>query len=316
MNRRALLKLLATSVPVSSGSTAGAQVIDSSKQVRFIVPVGPGSGVDSLTRSVAKQFTALTGAAAYVDNKPGGDMIIGVQAFLSSPPDGRTILALTQTPMVLNPILRDDLRYDAERDIRPISYATRGTAVLVVSGNSNFTSFKEFIAAARLKPSGMTLANYGQTYRIGGLDLARRAGVTFVETPYKGATQANADVVGGVVDAHLTDVGSAMGLIRGGRLKALAVASETRHPFLPEVPTISESGLPGYTLYTWVGYGVHGKTSDAIVSSLEASFIKILKSSDSVEYSKMGGSEIIAGDGARMREHIARETARFRSLLK
>lgn len=313
MHRRTFAKLLATSVPLAIGAPVLAQ---SDRQVRFIVPVGPGSGIDSLTRSIAKQFTAMTGSASHVENKPGGDMVIGVQALLAAPPDGRTIMALTQTPMVFNPLQRDDLRYNAEKDIRPISYAARGTAVLVVSANSKYTTLKEFIAAARAKPSSVSLANYGQIYRLGGVDLARRAGFTFVEVSYKGATQANGDVAGGVVDAHLTDVGSAMALIRGGQLRPLAVTSETRHPFLPDVPTVSESALPGYTLQTWVGYGVHGKTPDAIVKALEADFVKILKSAESAEYSKTGGSEIVAGDGSRMREQIARDTAHFRALLK
>lgn len=287
-----------------------------SKPVRFIVGLGPGSGADTGTRFIAERFGKITGQSGVVENRPGGDGLIAVQALLASPADGHTLMYLTPSPMVLTPLLRPDVPYDPLRDIRPVAYISRSYAVMVTGANSRFRTFNDVIAEARAKPGTVKMSNYGHHYRIGALSLQKLTGAEFIHVAYKGAGQANNDVIAGDIDVAITDTGGAMPLIEGGRLRPLGVTGPGRHPFLPKVPSITEQGVP-YELMVWTGFGVPARTPEPIARKLEEILLKILNSPEYAAYNeKQGGGETVAGTGEQLRALITAETARYRELGK
>jgi len=285
------------------------------KPVRFIVALGPGSGADTGTRFVAERIGKVTGQPAVVENRTGGDGVIAVQNLLASPPDGHSIMYITPSPMVLTPLLRD-VPYDPLRDIRPVAYIARAHHVFVTGANSRFKTLNDVLTEARAKPNTVKMSNYGHHYRIGGLSLQRVTGADFIHVAYKGAGQANNDVISGDIDVAITDTGGAMPLIEGGRLRPLAVTSPGRHPFLPNVPGMKELGL-NYELMVWTGFAVHGKTPEPIVQKVEEVLLGILKSPEYTAYNeKQGGAETIAGSGEQLRTLIQTELGRYRELAK
>lgn len=317
--KTSLLTTIAATIAATVMTTAPAhsQPADTGKPVRFIIPLGPGSGTDSATRTLADIYGAMTGKVTVAENRPGGDMVIAVQTLLNAPADGTSILYLTPTSVVINPVLRSDLPYDVQRDIKPVAWISRGFAVMVVSGDSPYRSLADLVTAAKADPGKLVFANYGHHYRLGAVSLENATGTKFTHVPYKGASQANNDVIGGAVDVHVTDIGGALPLIQSGKLRAIAVTGDTRHPYLPEVPTIAESGYPDFNLYVWTGFAVHGKTPDSVAKKIEEDLLKAIKSEKFAQYSKeQGGSEVTAKSGEALAAHIASETKRYRDLVK
>ena len=250
-----------------------------------------------------------------MENRTGADQIIAVQTLLQAPADGHTLLYITPSPMVLTPLLRE-VPYEPLRDMRPVVFGSRSYATIVTGGNSRFKTFNDLIAEAKAKPGTLKMSNYGHHYRIGGLTLQRLTGAEFIHVAYKGAGQANNDVISGDIDVAITDTGGAMPLIQAGRLRPLAVTGPTRHPFLPNVPSMKDLGLD-YDLQVWTGYAVPSKTPDAVARKLEELLIGILKSPEYTAYNeKQGGGETVAESGEQLRALIQKETNRYREMAK
>lgn len=286
------------------------------RPARFIVGLGPGSGADTGTRFVAERFTKVTGQPATVENRPGGDGIIAVQTLLQAPPDGHTLMYITPSPMVLTPMLRPETPYDPLRDVRPVAFQSRSYSVIVTGANSRFKTLPELIAEARARPNTVKMSNYGHHYRIGGLSLQKVTGAEFIHVAYKGAGQANNDVIAGDIDIAITDHGGAMPLIEAGKLRPLAMTSPTRHRFLPNVPTARELGIP-FELMVWVGYGISAKVPEPVARRVEEVLLEIIRSPEFAAYNeRQGGAETVAGSGEQLRRHIESEFARYRELAR
>lgn len=284
--------------------------------IRFIVGLGPGSGADTSTRFIAERLKVLSGQPTVTENRTGGDQVPAVMEVLRQPPDGRTIMYITPTPALINPMINRELPY-RQSDLRPVAMSSRGYAVMVTGPESKFRTLADALGAARAKPGEVSLANYGHHYRLGGITLEKLSGAKFNHVAYKGAAQANADVISGVIDVHITDIGGAMPLIRSGKLRPLAVTAKQRHPFLPDVPTIAESGYPSYQLAVWTGYAVSAKTPEAVVRKLEEDLLGIIRSPEFATYNaNQGGAEITPMGGREFAEVIAADTARIEDALK
>lgn len=309
----ALSTLALTAVPLQS---AQAQAFPA-HPVRFIVPLGPGSGSDTITRLVAKLAAPEFGQPTFVDNKPGGDTILAVQGVMAAPADGYSVLMLSPSSMVINPLVNDSLPYDPQRDLRPLATALRSAAVLVTSSNSPYKSFADVMAAARKSPKTVSMASYSHHYRIGSLMLQQAAGVEFNYIPYKSPSQVQTDLMGGSVDLALLDIGGAIPLIASGKLRPLAVTGKERHPQLAQVPTVRESGLPNYDLYVWIGFGVNAKTPEPVVKTLEVALLKAMAQPEFRNYvTQTAGAEAFNIPGKEMSAMIASETARYQQLAK
>jgi tripartite-type tricarboxylate transporter receptor subunit TctC len=160
------------------------------------------------------------------------------------------------------------------------------------------------------------MSNYGHHYRIGGLSLQKVTGAEFIHVAYKGAGQANNDVIAGDIDVAITDHGGAMPLIEAGKLRPLAMTSPTRHRFLPNVPTARELGIP-FELMVWVGYGISAKVPEPVARRVEEVLLEIIRSPEFAAYNeRQGGAETVAGSGEQLRRHIESELARYRELAR
>ncbi len=316
VRRRLAAATLATPLWLPAMARAQADTYPN-KPLRFIVPLGPGSGADTATRFLAERTSTILGQPAITENRPGADMLIAVQSLLSAPPDGHSILMLSPSSVVINPVVQKDLPYDAQKDIRPLATITRSFAVYVTRADGPLTSMKDAVDAARARPGGVSMSNYGHHYRLGAISLERPLNVKFNHVAYKGAAQAINDVVGGTIDVALTDLTGALPLIDSGKIRALAVTGRARHPRLPNVPTVAETVLPGYDLYVWIGFGVHGKTPEPIARKLEAALVQAIKSPEYAKYNaEQGASEIVGTGGDQLAALIASETERYRTLVR
>ena len=322
MNRRHTFRLLgaALATPLLAMALPQAQAADPfpSRPVRFIVPLGPGSGSDTITRLVARLVTPeLDGQATLVDNKPGGDAVLAVQSLLAAPADGHSVLMLSPSSMVINPLINGSLPYDAQKDLRPLATMLRSAAVLVTGASSPYKSYPDVLAAAKKSPNGVSMASYSNHYRIGALMLQHGAGVQFNYIPYKTPGQAQTDLMGGQVDLALLDIGGALPLIASGKVRPLAVTGKERHPKLANVPTVRESGQPDFDLYVWIGLGVAAKTPERAVKTLEAALLKAMSQPEFKTYvTETAGAELYTVGSREMAEMIASESARYGALSK
>lgn len=296
---------------------AGAADDYPSRPLRFIVPLTQGSGSDTVTRFVAERVGIALGQPAIVENRPGADTVIAIQSMLNAPADGYSVLMISPSAMVINPLVHDNLPYDPKRDIRPLTAAIRATSVLVTGPASPYRKFADLLAAAKQKPRSVSLANYSYHYRLGALQMQQMSGVTFNHIPYKGASQVQTDVMGGAVDAALLDLGGALPLIRAGKLRALAVTTKARHPELPDVPTVAESGVPGYELTVWIGFGVSSKTPEPVAAKLEAALLQAIRSPAFKTFATTTAyAEVLALPGRQTSQMIDAERTRYGALVK
>jgi len=311
------LMALMLSLAFACTAQAAEPAVDSypSRPVRFIVPLGPGSSADVFTRKLADKFKDITGQPAIVENRPGADLVLGTQNLVNSPADGYSILLVSASTLIINPVIMKDLPYDV-KDLTPVLGLSRHTSVLVTSPTSRFANFGEMIEAARKNPGSVSVGVYGNTYRLGVFDLAHRANVRFNQIPYKGAAQVLTDVMGGFVDVGVLDIAGATQFVNEGRLRVLAVASEKRHPMLPNVPTVQESGYPGYTLYPFVGYVIHAKTPAPLAARIEALLQQAADPALREQFARDSGGEIVGYGRKQFEAMIAAEAARVHELMK
>lgn len=306
----AALLLLSAAVPYASAQTAFPN-----KPIRIIVPLGPGSGLDATTRLLAVELSKQLGTPVYVENKPGADGGIAARDLVTAPADGHTVMAMAASHLAVNPVLSDKLTYDPQ-DIRPLASITRGGALIVTAANSRFKSLGELLAAARQNPGTVTFATYSPSYRLGMLRFQKTAGVQFNEVPYKSPGDALNNVLGGQVDATIMEYGSGIDLLQGGRARALAVTHASRHPKLPQVPTVVEQGVPGFTFYSWLGFGVHAKTPQPAFDRLQEAILQIGKSKEFLEYLERRGNDSYLLTGSQLAAAIKTDLDINRELVK
>lgn len=312
--RTAALACVAFFASILAGE-AGAETYPS-HPIRFIVPIGPGSSGDTMTRTFAEHLRKVAGQATLVENRPGAELSLGTQVALSAPADGYTVVLISPSATVINPLFVKDLPYRPE-DLRPVLNVTRHVAVLVASVNSPYKTLDDAVAAAKRDKGGVSLATYGNTYRLGALDLARRAGVDFNQVPYKGAAQAVADVVGGSVDLALIDIAGAAPLVNSGKIRALAVAGDVRHPLLPDVATVQEAGYPGYSLYVFIGFAIHAKTPPSVAGKLEGMMRQVMDDPAlRTQLAQQSGGEVVGTGSEEFSRLIQAEALRYGELAR
>lgn len=294
-------------------SAAAAQAFPD-RPMRMIVPFGAGSGIDANARFFAEQLGQVLGQPIVVENRPGADGAIGIAAVKSAPPDGYTLLLASNSTMTVNPIVIRDLPYDPLKDLRPISGLTRGMTVFVVPADSRFNTLADLVAGMRAAPGPMNVGTYSSGYRLAIEWFAGMAGVKVSNVPYKGASPMFTDVVGGRLDWAVTDLVGAAELIRGGKMKPLAVSGTARHPDFPQVPTFGESGFPEYVMYTWSSLQVRADTPEPIVQKLDEALRKVFAQPavrDFVARAKVEPMQLAPAD---MRRFQQDETARWKKV--
>lgn len=256
-----LLSLLLT-VPVSAQTYPN-------KPVRVVIPYPPGGPTDIVARVLFQQVSESTGQQFLLDNRAGAGGNIGAEIVAKAPADGYTLLIAT-TAHAINMSLFKNLNYDVQKDFAPVSLLTQGPLVLVAHPQFPANSVKEVIELAKSKPGGLNFASSGngQSTHLSAELFNTMAGIKMSHVPYKGSAPALTDVMSGQVDVMFDTTLSAMPFVKAGKLKALGLTSPVRSPAAPEVPTIAESGLPGYEVFAWNGVLAPAGTPKSIIQLL------------------------------------------------
>ena len=311
------LWLAAGAVLLSAMLPAGPAYADAfpSKPIKFIVPFPPGSGTDTSARYFGRKLSELTKQPVIVENKPGANGFIGVQSVLSAPADGYTVFVGSNSTLAVNVALFKKLPYDPQTDLVPLSMMMRAPVVLAVPPESPYKSVAELISAAKAQPGKLNYAGGSAGYQLMAELFNDTAGTSTMHVPYKGASEALAAVASQQVDMTFSDITAAQGLVKGGKLRALAVASDKRAPALPDVPTTAEAGLPGYKAYVWVGAMVAAKTPKAEVEKLSSLLTQIEAMPETREFYERQGAETMAGGADEMRRFQAAEIALWKQIV-
>lgn len=285
------------------------------KPVRLVVPYPPGGSNDVLSRITAQAMSPGLGQPVVVDNRGGAGGMIGADHVAKSAPDGYALLNV-QASFTANAALRTKMAYDPMGDFAYIGMMARGPLLAVVHPSLPVKNIKELIALARAKPGQV---NYGSTGTGGHNHLAtelfaRMAAIKIVHVPYKGVAPALTDLMGGHTQLVMTSLPSAMTQVQAGRLKALAVGSEQRSSFMPEMPTISESGVPGYFAEFWWGIAAPARTPNDIVNRLAAELTKALQSVELKQRFATEGAEPSVLSREQLTKFVANEISRWRKV--
>lgn len=287
----------------------GAAVAQSypSKPIKFIVPFPPGSGTDTSARFFGKKLSELTGQPVVVDNRAGANGFIAVQAVLSAPADGYTVFVGSNSTLAVNAALFKALPYDPVADFAPLTMMMRSPALLIVPGNSAQKALPDLIAAAKAQPLHLNYGAGSAGYQLMAELFNDAAKVQTTHVPFKGANEAVTAVASGMVDLAFAEMTSAQEMVKGGRLRALAVASDKRTVALPDVPTASEAGLPGFMAYTWVAAMVSAKTPKMETEKLAELMSRIERMPETRAFYERIGAEVMQGGPQELREFQAQE---------
>ena len=278
------MRILAAFVLLCAGQVASAAQEQNypSKPIRIVVSSAPGGMTDTLARTLGQRLSASWGQHVVVENKPGANNQIGTEYVAKSPPDGHTLLLTPEVTFVINPHLYTKLSYDADKDFAPITGLASVNHALVVHPSLGVQTVQELIALAKSKPGELNYATLG----IGSaahLNMEMFQGMTGVKlTPvhYRGATPALTDVVAGHVPMMFINIGSAAGAWKAGQVKILAIASPKRLSLFPDVPTIAESGVPGFEAQSWFGLFAPSATPRDIVVKINTEVQRILNDAE------------------------------------
>lgn len=306
---------LAVSFLVSQNASAQAYP---TKPLRLIVPYAPGGATDIISRAAALELAKGLGQAVTVDNRPGAGGNLGSELAARSTPDGYTLLTSASSLHGITPFLYTKLNYDPNKDLAPVIVLAGFANVLVVNPKVKANSVKELIALARAQPGRLTCASSGSgsTIHMSCEMFKHMLGLDITHVPYKGSGPAVTDLMGGQVDMMFDNIPSSISHIRSGKLRALATTGEKRSATLPDLPTIAESGVPGYASTAWFGLVVPAGTPKEIIARLNAEGQRTVKSPEFVKRMTDLGYEIVGGTPEQMTSMIKDEYRRWGPIVK
>lgn len=286
-----------------------------SKQLRILVGFAAGGGGDIVARILAQELTKSAGLSVIVDNKPGAGGNLSTREMLRAPPDGHTVLIANVGILAVNPYAMKDVGYDPQ-DITPVCLAVDFSNVLVVHPSVPAKTFAEYIALAR-RPEGMDYGSsgIGSAGHLAGELLKSRSGARLNHVPFRGGGPAMNDLLGGHVPSLIASAPTATGFMREGRIRALAVTGAKRSPFDPDIPTIAESGFPGYAATNWYAVVVSSKVPPETVATLNTIMTKALNAPEVRAAYGQQGMETLASTQAAAAAHIARETEIWKKVI-
>ncbi|CAG9167239.1 tripartite tricarboxylate transporter substrate binding protein [Cupriavidus respiraculi] len=318
--RRTLIRSLLALGPVVAGlgiaSQAAAQSYPS-KPVRWIVPYAAGGGSDFLARTISQDLANRIGQPVVVDNKPGGNTAIGASETARAAADGYTVLSADNGTLVFNPALYKSLSYNP-KDLAPVTLLGRFPMILVVGSGSQATSAKDFIAQVKARADGLNYgsAGAGSPHHLAMELLKVEAGLTMTHAPYRGAAPALADVAAGQIPAMMVDYAAGAGFIKGGKIRALAVANATRLPQLPDVPTFAELGYKNVEAAALVGMVAPAATPPDVIATLNKQVVASIKDPAVNKRMVDFGVEPVGSTPAQYADLLRSETTRWHKLIR
>lgn len=286
------------------------------KPIRLVVPWPAGGGADSVGRAVAAALTSELGKTVYVENVAGAGGNIGTQQFLRSAPDGYTLLLATSSTNSANPYLYKKTGFEPVKDFTPVASIGVIPSVLVVPANSPFKSPKDVVAAAKASPGKLSYGSggVGASAHLAGELFKSVTKIDVTHVPYKGSGPALTDVMGGQLDL-MFDTG-AFAHIKGGKIRALAVAAEKRHPVIADVPTFDELGIKGMVMNAWYGVAAPANTPPAVVTKVNVAINHALKTGELAKRLADIGAEVRAGSPDEFSKFWRSELTRYEALVK
>ena len=287
------------------------------RPIRLIVPFAAGGAVDVLARLLGAKLADQLGQPIIVENRPGAGGTLAADQVAKSPPDGYTILQNTAGAAVAVALYRS-LPFDPYKDLAPVTQLTASTLVLVAGPKADISSVKDLIARARAEPGKL---NYGSSGVGNPLHLAmemfkHQTGIDILAVPFRGDAQINVAVIAGEIEVAIVPMATAIPLINDGRIRAIGVTGAKRNAALPDVPTISEQGVSGFTSYGWQGWFVPGGTSAPIVERIQREVVKTLAQPDTQQRIKAMGNEVVGSTPAEFDAYYKSEIAMFAKAIE
>lgn len=309
----ALATLIFTATAVGPAWAQGAHW--PTKPVRLIVAYPPGGATDTQARVVGQKLSERWGQPVIVENRPGGNTVIATDAVAKAAPDGHTLL-LTAMPFALNPFLLDKLPYDSARDLAPVTVLTTIPNVLVAHPDLGVKNVQALIRKAKAAPGSISFASTGlaASTHLSGELFAQMAHVDLVHVPYKGSAPAHQDLLAGRVPIMFDN--GVLQHVKAGKVVALGVTSARRVPWLPDVPTIAEQGLPGYEAVAWYGIFATGGTPQETIERIAADVTWAVRSPELAPKLEAIGATAGGGTPDQFRRYLADETQRWGELIK
>ena len=288
------------------------------KPIRMICPFAPGGGTDFVARIVGKELNDALGQPLVIDNRGGAGGAIGTELAARSTPDGYTLLLGSAGPLAIQPGLSARLPYDPLKDFAPVTLVSSMPYVLVVHPSLPVKSMQELLALARAKPGQLNFASPGNgtTTHLATELLKMLAKVDVVHVPYKGVAPALTDLLAGQVQFMSGDLSSVLPQVKAGRLRALAVTGAQRSSFVPELPTIAESGVPGYAASGWFGVLAPAATPRGIITRLNAVIVKGIRGAEAHQRLAALGGDVVANTPAQFAAYIREDLAKWSKLIK
>lgn len=310
--------LCAAALGLAAATGALAQAAYPAKPIRLIVPFPPGGGTDMIARSVAQKLTEQNKWSVVVDNRPGAGGNLGVDAAAKAAPDGYTLVMGQTSNLAINPSLYAKLPYNPLKDLVPVALVSSAPIVLAAPANSPYKSFADVVAAAKAKPDGITLgySGNGTVAHLAGEQAEKAAGIKLRHVPYKGASQAMTDLVGGNIDLYMSAVPTLLGQVRNGKLRPLVVTSLKRSGQLPDTPTLAESGYKDFEAVSWYGVLAPAGTPDAIVQRLNKAINDALQQPDVAEKLRSEGGDVLGGSAEQFSTLLRAEVPRWAKIVK
>ena len=313
---RSGIAVVITTLLTGSALTAWAQEKYPARAVRLIVPFAPGGGADISARTIAAKLTDRFAQQVIVDNRPGAGGNVGTDLAAKSVPDGYTLL-LVSSSYGANPSLYK-LSFDPVNGFEPITLVSQQPFILVVHPALPARSVKELIALARAKPGSLNYASSGAggIVHLGTEYFKSRAGIDIVHIPYKGGNTAHNDLVAGFVQVYFGTILSTLPVVKSGKLRALGVSTEKRNAALPDVPSVAEAGVPGFSFSGWYAVLAPAKTPRDITTLLNREIVALLQSPDVKDRLAAEGSSVVASTPEQLRTHLQRDIAKWQKVVQ
>jgi tripartite-type tricarboxylate transporter receptor subunit TctC len=312
-----LITLYAGAALAQTSATGSGQAYPA-KSIRWIVPFPPGGGTDFVVRTLAQKLSEALGQQIVADNRPGSSGTIGLDLTAKAPPDGHTI-ALGQTGnLALAPVFYPRLPYDPRRDFASVTLVSMAPFMLVAHPSLPARNVKELIALAKTRPDEIAFGSSGNgsLSHLAGEIIKFTGGVRMLHVPYKGVALATSDLFSGRIALYVSPLQPLPAWIKAGRVKPLGVTRAQRSSAFPDVPTIAESGVPGYDVTNWYGVVAPAKTPAPVVAKLNGELIRVLRMTDVQSRFRDEGGEVAPGTPEELSAFISREIQRWGKVVR
>jgi len=315
LKRLATIGVLAASLPLSMSATAQSWP---TQPVRMIVPFTAGGSTDVLARMLGERLQTAWGQPVVVENRPGAGGNVGGDAVVKSAADGYTLLFASGSITINPPLYGARMPFDPRKDLAPITIVADGPQLVVVQASSPYQTLKDLLDAAKAKPGSLNYgsAGVGSQVHLASENLAFAAGIDILHVPYRGEAAAYPDLMGGQVQLIVGNIAAAGALVNSGRLRAVAVTSAQRIPQYPDVPTVSEAGVPGFSNIGWFGLLAPAGTPDAVLNKIQADVAAAMDSTLIKARLYAIGMRPVAGSRADFAKTIDAELVRWADIIK